>query len=270
MKSAEGLFAIFQERTCELGLIIRKVRQDDYIGKDLHALRVHIKKIRAILLLLELAEETGFDGKRRIRFIKPVFKKSGVIREFLISLDGLNKYWLSTQSERIFRQQTKTEIKKNKKALLKAARDFQPEKLKKLAEKVKDICARTTISSLRANARIFIAVKIKHIQQLVLHGPATEDLHPIRIHIRHISTLAVLFREMGLSIMPQVRLKQIKQIQRLLGNWHDHEELTRAVAHFSARVQEYGQQREWEVLSEKLKTENEAQIDALKLALVSF
>ena len=63
-----------------------------YKVKDIHQLRVRIKRLKAIFRLLEFIHPVEFKAKDHFRLFKPVFKSTGLIRESQINLSLLKKF----------------------------------------------------------------------------------------------------------------------------------------------------------------------------------
>ncbi len=263
MKNADFLYHSFQEKEAVLLNFIKKTAQQDYNNEDLKKVRVGIKKMRATFLLLTLTNKK-FKEETHLKDLNILFKKAGKLRDNLISQQLLHKYWFSKQCTIQLEKSLKTQLKEDRKKLQRAAAGFKLQKLEKTSGKVKGLCTATPVSRLRAKARAFIAGKINLIRQATTQGLDIEGLHDVRRHLRIITSLAALFSEHGLPILTEKRLRSLKRLQGLLGEWHDLEMLADLALRIMTGLPENAIRAEWAYFHQKLQVENEQQMAMLK------
>jgi CHAD domain-containing protein len=221
LKNAEFLSNAFVEMEGAVLRISGKLEKGVPDNKDLHALRVCIKKMRAVVLLLWSMEHLGFSAQQFGEGVKMLFKSAGKLRELYLNRDALKKYRFSKQSQRWFRENIKTRIRKRRKKLRYCARDFEAAQLEQTTAKVTEICASMPVSDLRAAAKQLIHEKIGNILKLASGDPNAVVLHRIRIQLRIVTTLGYLFQDAGLPLMRRQGLERFKALEQMLGTWHD-------------------------------------------------
>ncbi|MEA1887456.1 MAG: hypothetical protein U9N72_09625, partial [Bacteroidota bacterium] len=69
-----------------------KIIPGSYKMKDIHKLRVRIKRLKAIFRFLEFVHQSEFKARDHYNLFKPVFRTAGLIRESQINLRVLKEY----------------------------------------------------------------------------------------------------------------------------------------------------------------------------------
>ena len=210
---------IYQHRLTSLKEVFTATLKDPE-QEAIHQLRVNIKKIKALLRLMQEMDPQDRREKAFRALFADVFKQAGRVREIQINRELLKAYregsGLITSLAQMEKQETKVLLQVLKTfSWDQVAKDHQQqlEKLKHLDEDSVYKLARS-----RAFRELSKVISLKY-------QPGPQQLHQVRIKLKAIvEVLAVM-----VEIHPQQSCKQllmdIKVLNQIIGEWHDYQVL---------------------------------------------
>ncbi len=209
LKTETNLSDYFGERHRNI-LTIIATPANEYRKEDFHRLRVEIKKLKA---LLELVNYCNADFQKK-KFFKPfikIFRQSGKIRELQIAASTLEKYdlakienYVTGVKEDIKKKQIDFQLLIQKKSKIKIKKT-----IKKMAPYLNELPTR--------KVNEFIEKEKIKINKIVLKN----SLNPGNIHdLRKILKID-LYNKKSLHLVGKNELDIENGFQELLGKWHD-------------------------------------------------
>lgn len=200
--------------------------------KDIHHIRINIKKIRAIFQLLEMVKPKKFKANRYYKIFKDLFKHTGMIRETQINLIYINQYNLISSGVLPFKKSLKENENKLKNEFKVLSNKFNIEKFIAIGEVIKKLCEDINQEKFTNKCKGFIIKEAKTIQKLHSNSHSPNEIHKIRKHFKSLGAIAVLLN----NFKPEKQLKKflgdLKNFENLLGIWHDRIVLLETVEKF--------------------------------------
>lgn len=175
-----------------------------YDTEVLHQIRVELKKIKAVLRLLQ-KEKVG-TGRKHTALFKEIFRLAGEIRE-----SDLHLQWLSAQG---FPAQTATISKK-----IAGFQENIPLFLQQLQKQQKKLIA-STKKIHRKELKRFLHKRSKKIRRSLYPFVQPEQLHSLRKMMKEVVYLSPL-----LDRYKEKRQRFFKAMEEEIGTWHDKKKL---------------------------------------------
>jgi len=218
--SGEYLHLYYTDKIRSLFSNIHKAKTD-LNEKSIHKLRVEIKKIRAVLCLLEIIFPDDNKLTAYKSPLKQIFRISGKIRKQQLNLASLTHYNLPANAI--------TDYKKylsnlEKKARVKFKKNLMHSHIKKISRskyQIKKLSRKVSDKTLSAKCLTFIKREALKIKQLLSSGDSPLIIHRIRMHLKAMNPIVQLL----IQINPTDKMKKlsthIKKTEIQIGNWHD-------------------------------------------------
>ena len=198
--------------------------------EPIHQLRVHIKKMRAILELMEISSQGKFKKKPHFNLFSKFFNHAGNLREIQVNQLIIKKFRHKDVGP--FQKYLARDKKQADKKLRKAVAGFDTKRFKKLNGELKPAVAGIDQEKIISQAEKFISGEIKKIKKLMPKLSNPRDLHKIRIRLKSMSAILRL-GEVHQTGEKWTRLKkQIKPLELLIGDWHDQQVLATTMKQF--------------------------------------
>ncbi len=204
-----------------------------HLMEDIHHLRVDIKKLRAMLRLMQVLSPVDDREKSYRKLFSKIFNKAGEVREAQVNMELLKRYELgrySTYAKRLPLKEREGIV-----VLLKAMESFNNAQFEvahaKQIQKVQslpDDRIETASSSLLIQ-ELRKVVSLKYVK-------SSDPLHKIRIKLKAIVEIFVLLEEVHRHPHLSVFHQDIKQLNQMLGDWHDQQVLLEEICRYE---QEY-------------------------------
>lgn len=188
--------------------------------KNVHALRISIKRIHALLRFAEIISPEAVNAKKAYKKLKPVFKKAGELRTLHIYIALLSETKEKTDS--IVREIRKLKKKtcKQREILQQELRDFN---IKKQATELRAVLQHSFVADkkkLLKETLAFAATKFRRAHQLANEN----DFHGARKELKQAHYILELFPSGKKS---SAQLAAIDPIEKKAGRWHDIHSLLR-------------------------------------------
>lgn len=211
MKTSAKLIKFYHQHADAVNELLQKPTPE-FHEEDFHALRVHIKKIKAVFSLTDACVKK-FKQDKLFKPFKTVFQQAGKVRELQLQVSLMKKYKQDPALKDYYKK-LEDDIQKEHQEFFKLV-DY---KLKNsLIKKVKETLP--YLSKVNSSAvRKFLQEKRIHIEELIQKGnPQTEQVHDLRKHFKELFYLQKIFQ-------PKTkRLAIADDFQELVGQWHDHQ-----------------------------------------------
>ncbi len=184
--------------------------------EGIHQLRVQVKRLRAILEVIELTSLGAFHKRKHFNHLRPLFKKAGVVRELQINLKLIKK--LPKNQVRGFKKHLLKQLQSSKKTLRITTQKFDLKKLKKLNQQ---LYRKYIVFQNKKYTTEYLESKINAIHQIKNQKLTTHQLHQIRRLIKSIKEILKMHTS---DLDPQdfnLSVDSLQEIETDLGNWHD-------------------------------------------------
>ncbi|MCB9232847.1 MAG: CHAD domain-containing protein [Bacteroidia bacterium] len=218
---------------------------------DIHQLRVSIKKLRAILHLLELAGKGAWSTAGLLDLFAQLFKKAGKVREAQINL-GL----VENEAAECLGSYSKSQEKKllhRKEKLHAQLEQFDFEKLDQLNQELSQNTKNLLNQTVFEEGTRFVEESLQEVDGLRKKIKDDEVLHDIRIKLKAVHEVLSILADLSPTEELLKFKAEIKMINELIGEWHDHTVL-------GSSIQEFDQ----EELNKKGRAELKKHLKALK------
>jgi len=235
-----------------------------HLMEDIHHLRVDIKKLRAMLRLMQVLSPVDDREKSYRKLFSKIFNKAGEVREAQVNMELLESYELARNSPYAKRLQLKE--REGIVVLLKAMESFnnaqfevahakQIQKVQSLPDDMVETASGTLLfQELRK------VISFKYVK-------SSDPLHKIRIKLKAIVEIFVLLEEVHrhphLSTFPQ----DIKQLNQMLGDWHDQQVLLEEICRYEQKHRDPDEVSELDMIKFQIKQKIRAQRAAIKMKL---
>ena len=194
---------------------------------DIHKLRLAIKKLRTLLMLIELTTKESIDKKRPYHLYSKLFKSAGRVRETQINIELLRKAGVKDNAAiyPFYNDKLDTDLKHFHNELSNFNHKQFYELHKRLEKKIGDISA----SDFQRIVVDMLKIELHQILKLIGNLSNSTDLHKIRIRTRVLKELIILLKKINPNDQSATFLKNLKNTYIYLGDWHDHEVLTKSL-----------------------------------------
>jgi CHAD domain-containing protein len=187
---------------------------DEYAEKGkykvLHKLRLEIKKITALINLLEYCRQMPLNPLQ-LKNLNKIFRLAGKVRSYKI-----NKKIIAAFGDDSMRHLTgKNAAKAAKNKLRDAGKKYQ-RRMQQLNNTVSEQMA--VINQQNLNA--YLEGQLQHITSFQVN-PHTVTLHALRKHIKEILNLYPLADGAMMPPIKKIQLARLDKLQDAIGQWHD-------------------------------------------------
>lgn len=240
-----------------------------YKVRDIHQLRVRIKRLKAVFRLLEFIHPVEFKAKDHYRLFKPVFNSAGLIRESQINLGLLEKF---KGTEKLYKSYSKY-INKLRPGwdtnLDKLIESFNYSRIDEIVQHVNDLFSRNTYLELIGLSTDFIYSELDRIKVLLDESEKHEYIHEVRIILKNIKPTLGLIWPLDESTFEKSHYNSLTKTETLIGNWHDRLILSEALSLFyKARGKKNEKLHdEYEAFQNKINKTNKAALDNISRSL---
>ncbi|THB72179.1 MAG: CHAD domain-containing protein [Gammaproteobacteria bacterium] len=191
--------------------------------ENIHDLRVSIKRLRALLSLIELASEKRVDCSQCFILLGPIFKNAGYIRECQVNIFLLKQF--DNKVSMFFRDYLIKKQTKAAKKLTNETKEFDIELLKKNYQRSEQFLTDSSVKEINKVALKSVKKRAAKIKQLKVESGGNLGIHRIRKHIKYIIEIL----ELIVGISDNKQLKQLNKKAKLcankIGEWHDYQVL---------------------------------------------
>lgn len=209
--------------------------------EDIHQLRVDIKKIRALLSLMEIVSCGGFRKKKHLKLFSGLFSNAGALREIQVNqstLDDLNLQQscsdeLCQSAILLYGEDLSRQGALEIGYLTKALATFNWRKLNKLNRGLKESINGLVDAKIVEESIIFIEKQIARIHKLRNRFDSDKGLHKIRAHLKSITEIYRLNNRIAQDEALQKKIESLKRLEKFIGKWHDYTVLICSIEQFS-------------------------------------
>lgn len=238
-----------------------------YKERDLHQLRVRVKRIKAIFRFLQFLHPSEFRAKDHYRLFKPVFKAAGLIRESQVNLRILENHKPGKALIEPFSKYVSKLRPAWNENLDNAIASFNYTRLEEMNARVGDMLSAYTEPELIKKIDDFIYSESSRIKQLLDDSPDDyEYIHDVRRIFKNIKPLLKLIWPEKNSTLTESHFESLNRTEKLIGEWHDKLILSESVrVFFNAK----GKKKDkfvdrYRALQNKLKKENDSALDKIR------
>lgn len=178
--------------------------------RDFHALRVDIKRIKALMYLIS-ANCTDFKRKKNYRPFRKLFRQAGIVRELQLQETMLRKYGPEASLTMYFnhmdlelQQEQQLFFNLNSRQIRKSLKEKAKKILTALGE-IKGGFVKRYLQEKREDIKSLLATEILH----------EHDVHLLRKKVKELYYLQMIFQP------ENNQLDIADDFQQLLGQWHD-------------------------------------------------
>jgi CHAD domain-containing protein len=210
METRIKLEKYFKERVVAINTLI-KMPQSNYSTGDFHALRVEIKKVKALLILVENCNKE-FDHRSFSKPFNTIFKAAGKVRELQVERSILKKYYAGSMFNEYLLHLKKTE-RKSKTDFFSVLKVHPKIKIpNEIVHAIKKINERKlSLYFKNGKKEIRELLKIKKIK--------SKKAHEVRRQLK-----VLFYNEKSVNSSGKgASLKKQEEFQELLGKWHDYQ-----------------------------------------------
>ena len=197
---------------------------------NIHDLRVSIKKVRTLLLYLELASNKKFDPTDSLQLLNPIFKNAGYIRECQINICLLEQF--DNKVSTLFRDHLIKKQTKSGKKLNREMNDFDINELKGMYESANKHLCELSIDSINQVSVKSVENKIHKIKILKDKASGKFWMHKIRKHLKYVSEILEFLSSFIEENEFKDLIKKAKSCSKLIGEWHDYQVFLAAFIRF--------------------------------------
>lgn len=187
-------------------------------AENVHQLRVAIKKLRAILTLIERLPPT-IHVDSYCGHLKPVFDAAGKLREIQLNHQLMQHYCKGMKS---CRRRYLLRADKARHRLLTRLGQLDTDGLQLCHEGIRTAMLTIDDAAAISEANALIRHRLRKISKLARHVDDNHKLHRIRINLRIINETLKLLNAIGGVNATTVDIKQTKAAADAIGDWHDY------------------------------------------------
>lgn len=192
-----------------------------YRARDIHKMRVRVKRLKSIFRLLEYCYPGEFRAKDYYRPYKAVFKNAGKVRESQINTGLFREYPFAAALRRSYCRHIKLMKQQWRPALDALIHSFDYATLEDNNRKIgKYLSAYDEPELIRLTGR-FINSEIQRINKLVEQEDGLQSIHGVRIILKNIKPLLGLLRRRRDSSFTGEQYDSLVETEKLIGSWHD-------------------------------------------------
>jgi len=210
MKATAKLKKYYHRHLDAIESILKKPGQQ-YTPKDLHILRLSIKKIKTILSFLHYYDP-GFNKEKYFKPFEALFRQAGEVREIQIQQTLLAQHKSNPLLEKYFTDLT-TDLHNHQTAFSKL---IDPNLLKKVRSNAKKVDTFFQKATNRLMNQYLLDERSRMDHLLTADKLENKEVHTLRKQIKEIYYLQKVFQP------KDKRLVIADEFQEMLGQWHDY------------------------------------------------
>jgi CHAD domain-containing protein len=193
----------------------------NYRVRDIHKMRVRIKRLRAVFRLLEYCNPEEFRAKDLYRPYKAVFKGVGKVRERQINSGLFREYPLAGSLRRSYYRYINIMMQRWSPGLDALIQSFDYAAIEDASRKIESYLSGCSEPELTRVADEFINSEILRINKLLKEEDDLHYIHEVRIILKNIKPLLGLLRRRRHSDLTGEHYDRIVETEKLIGSWHD-------------------------------------------------
>lgn len=202
--------------------------------KNIHQLRVHIKRLKAFFKLLEMLFPKEFDAKENSTNFRTIFKSAGEIRKAQLNMAYAHKYKIAPSLYKQYAKALRREEKRSKNKFQKAVKKFDVKWLNQL--KVKEMCSGVNGTKVEEICLLFMKQEVAGIKKLLAIGNEPVIMHKIRKHLKIIDVIGSIFYQINRDALLNKIMMNVKQCGESIGRLHDNVMLSRSLEGFFKKM----------------------------------
>ncbi|MGB4848524.1 MAG: CHAD domain-containing protein [Saprospiraceae bacterium] len=200
-----------RKRECEIFLIL-EMSPKEYTVTTFHKLRIEIKKLKALMMLINKST-SGFRYKKTFKPFKIIFQQAGKVRELQIEEAMMKKYNLAPTLKE-YRSRLKTSLLREQSCFFRLINEKSKSKLKR-----KYSLLQTFISGVnKKKALKYLLMKQIKIQKLLKATTLNNgQTHELRKRLKYYD-----YNRRSLRVDDEFKLfSHQEELNLILGEWHD-------------------------------------------------
>ncbi len=205
---------------------------DSHKKKDIHQLRVRIKRLKSLFLLLEYIYTSDFSAKDNYSLFRPVFKSAGLLRELQVNRDLLKKFGGTDELRKAYGGYAREILPGMTEDLDRAIAGYDYSRLDIISSRVEELFGKHKEAGLVDRITRFIAYEIGRIRPLADDPGQVDNIHDIRIMLKNIKPLLLLIFPLPCSAFDKVHYSKLSDTDRSIGKWHDMHVLSVSLSSF--------------------------------------
>lgn len=231
----ENIIAYFKELISELSLQLQVVNVSQN-PEAVHDTRVGIKRIRALIKLFNLEKENRRIKKLLRRELRIIFSTTGDFRNYDIQLNLVNDYEIILKKELFdIKEYLINKIDRKRKALRKKMPKKDREFLISLINEISAAIASLPDEKILDRIDKYLSASVKKLDRTRKHI-LPDDLHKQRKVLKEIRFCREMTGRIIQDHKAEEQIVKIKEVEDILGRWHDYNELKNTVEKFMRRL----------------------------------
>ncbi len=242
-----------------------------YDMKDIHRLRVRIKRLRAIYRLTEFIYPAEFRAGDYYRLFKPVFKTAGLIRESQVNLRLLKRYNNTDKLRKSFSDYISKLMPVWEAGLEEAILSFSLEALYEQEKTAGSILMRDTGPRLTDMMTDYIYYETNRIKNFYDTKDNAGHIHDVRIILKNIKPVLGLLVHFDNSRFDSDTCRRLDKTEGIIGKWHDRYILSDSLGVFYNTSEKKSDRlkKEYRDMRRKLNRSNNRSLDRINESLDS-
>jgi CHAD domain-containing protein len=217
--------AIFEEN---FNLVLQSFNME-----AIHKLRTTTKRLRALFQLMEFLSDEKFKAKKQLKKIRTIFKHAGKIRETQIEQEMLANYEIKLKkSFPSYREYLQQREHREIAAFLKSVPKLSDRTT--ILDHQKILTATDAIpEDIKTRTEYFTNWKIGQLRKLNEKPTSNHRIHKNRTYLKQLYYLYdVICKLTGKENILNMPADQLREIEQMIGNWHDKINSTRYLNNF--------------------------------------
>jgi CHAD domain-containing protein len=199
----------------------------------IHKMRTTTKRLRALFQLISFLSDEKFKAKKQLRKIRTIFKHAGKIRETQIEQESLANYEIKLKkSFPSYREYLQQREHREIAAFLKS--------IPKISDRVNILDHEKILAAIKAipediktRTEHFTNWKIGQLRKLNEKQTSNHRIHKNRTYLKQMYYLYdVICNLTGKESILNMTADQLREIEQMIGNWHDKINSTRYLNNF--------------------------------------
>ena len=187
--------------------------------KDVHKLRVEIKNLRVLFDFLLQLRDKKLNCAAFIKFLRPVFKKSGKLRTQQINLT-LTRSYRSLLMKRFKEHLLNEEISAGK-SLVKEIKNFDKKKFRRLHQDNLNTLRRLDLKTINKEWESQARGVFVKLRKNIFEVDDDESLHRVRKCLKTLRKMRQVLLEIAPATALTEGIKKLDDLYDAVGKWHD-------------------------------------------------
>ena len=193
----------------------------NYRVRDIHKLRVRVKRLKSIFRLIEYRYPEEFRAKDYYKLYKAVFKSAGLVRESQINLGLFKEYPFAGNLRKSYYRHITLMKQQWRPGLDALIHSFNYAALDDHNRTIEKYLSSHSEPELIGIIEGFINKEILRISNLLKQEGDLHYIHSVRIILKNIKPLLGLIWRRKNSFFSVVHYDSLVETEKLIGNWHD-------------------------------------------------